>query len=318
MLWAVVIIGLVVAVGTILVGFIISRRASQSFIERRLGIAEPEKAAQASEVFDSGKSVLTDALNRALASRGVGAYLSTQLARANLKFTVGEFIALDIILVIGFAAIAFLLRGADIIVIAIACLAGFFGPWIYVTLSRNRRLRAFNDQLSDTLNLMVNSIRAGYSILQAMEAVSEEMGAPISVEFGRVVREVQLGLTVEQGLDNMLRRITSDDLDMMATAIKVQREVGGNLAEVLDAISYTIRERIRIKGEIRALTSYGRGAGQLLTAVPIILSVIIYLISPDFMSQLFEDRCGWIMIGVAILGIILGYIVISKIVNIDV
>jgi tight adherence protein B len=318
MLWALVILGLVVAMGTILVGFIISRRASQSFIERRLGIAEPEKAAQASEVFDSGKSALTDALNRALASRGIGAQLSTQLARANLKFTVGEFIALDIILVIGFAAIAFLLRGADIIVIVIACLAGFFGPWIYVTLSRNRRLRAFNDQLSDTLNLMVNSIRAGYSILQAMEAVSEEMGPPISVEFGRVVREVQLGLTVEQALDNMLRRITSDDLDMMATAIKVQREVGGNLAEVLDAISYTIRERIRIKGEIRALTSYGRGAGQLLTAVPIILSVIIYLISPDFMSQLFEDRCGWIMIGVAILGIVLGYIVINKIVNIEV
>ncbi len=318
MLWALVILGLVIAVGIILAGFIISRRAGQSFIERRLGIAEPEKAAQASEVFDSGKSVLTDALNRALASRGIGAQLSTQLARANLKFTVGEFIALDIILVIGFAAIAFILRGADIIVIVIACLAGFFGPWIYVTLSRNRRLRAFNDQLGDTLNLMVNSIRAGYSILQAMEAVSEEMGPPISVEFGRVVREVQLGLTVEQALDNMLRRITSDDLDMMATAIKVQREVGGNLAEVLDAISFTIRERIRIKGDIRALTSYGRGAGQLLTAVPIILSVIIYLISPDFMSQLFQDPCGWIMIGAAVLGIILGYIVISKIVNIDV
>jgi tight adherence protein B len=183
---------------------------------------------------------------------------------------------------------------------------------------RGRRLKAFNDQLSDTINLMVNGIRAGYSVMQAMEAVAEEMGPPISIEFGRVVREVQLGITLEQSLDNMLRRITSDDLDMMITAIKVQREVGGNLAEVLDSISYTIRERVRIKGEIQALTSYGRGAGNLLSALPIILSVVIYLISPNFMSQLFSDPCGWIMIGVSILGIILGYLIIRKIVNIDV
>jgi tight adherence protein B len=195
---------------------------------------------------------------------------------------------------------------------------GFFGPWVYVALMRGRRLKAFNDQLSDTINLMVNGIRAGYSVMQAMEAVSEEMGPPISVEFGRVVREVQLGITLEQALDNMLRRITSDDLDMMITAIKVQREVGGNLAEVLDSISYTIRERVRIKGEIQALTSYGRGAGNLLSALPIILSVVIYLISPSFMGQLFEDPCGWIMIGISILGIIAGYLIIRKIVNIDV
>jgi tight adherence protein B len=309
------IIGLVLGVGAIIAGIIISRRSGRSLIEERLGITAAERAAQGGEI--GRKSTLTDALNRALASRGVGANLATQLARANLKFTVGEFMALTVILVIGAGAVAFILK-RDFIVTAIACLAGFFGPWVYVSLLRGRRLRAFNDQLSDTINLMVNGIRAGYSVMQAMEAVSEEMGPPVSIEFGRVVREVQLGLTLEQALDNMMRRITSDDLDMMVTAIKVQREVGGNLAEVLDAISYTIRERVRIKGEIRALTSYGRGAGNLLSALPVLLSGLIYLITPDFMSQLFEDPCGWIMIGVSIVNIIVGYLVIRKIVNIEV
>jgi tight adherence protein B len=313
MVW--IVIGLVLAIVAIVAGMIISRRSGSALIEERLGITEAEKVARAADI--TPRSTLTDSLNRALASRGVGANLATQLARANLKFTVGEFLAFTVILVIGLGAAAYLLK-RDFVITVVACLVGFFGPWIYVSLLRGRRLRAFNDQLSDTINLMVNGIRAGYSVMQAMEAVSEEMGPPISVEFGRVVKEVQLGLTLEQALDNMLRRITSDDLDMMITAIKVQREVGGNLAEVLDAISYTIRERVRIKGEIRALTSYGRGAGNLLSALPVILSGVIYLISPDFMSQLFSDPCGWIMIGTSIAGIIVGYLVIRKIVDIEV
>jgi tight adherence protein B len=307
-------VGLVLALGAIVAGIVISRRSGSALIEERLGITAAERSAQ---VQVTPRSPLTDSLNRALASRGVGANLATQLARANLKFTVGEFLAFTVILVIGLGAAAYLVK-RDFIVTVVACLVGFFGPWIYVALMRGRRLRAFNDQLSDTINLMVNGIRAGYSVMQAMEAVSEEMGPPISEEFGRVVKEVQLGLTLEQALDNMLRRITSDDLDMMITAIKVQREVGGNLAEVLDSISYTIRERVRIKGEIHALTSYGRGAGNLLSALPVILSGVIYLISPDFMSQLFSDPCGWMMLGVSVLGIVVGYLVIRKIVNIEV
>jgi len=151
-----------------------------------------------------------------------------------------------------------------------------------------------------------------------MEAVSREMGPPMSVEFGRVVQEVQLGLTLEQALNNLLRRITSDDLDLMITAINVQREVGGNLAEVLDTISHTIRERVRIKGDIRVLTAYGRGAGTLISLVPIILSAVVYLISREFMSLLFTHRCGWVMIGVAVLGIVSGYLIIHKIVDIEV
>jgi tight adherence protein B len=132
------------------------------------------------------------------------------------------------------------------------------------------------------------------------------------------VQEVQLGLTLEHALNNMLRRMPSDDLDMMITAINVQREVGGNLAEVLESISYTIRERVRIKGDIQALTAYGRGAGNLLSALPVIMAVIVYLLSPEFISVLFTHPCGWVMVGFSILGIISGTLIIRKIVDIEV
>ena len=314
-LWIVMVLA-VIGLAAVAGGLVVSRRSSRSLIDERLGITDREAAAQAA-TEGARKSPLGDALNRALASRGLGADLATQLARADLKITVGEFMAATVILVVVAGGMAYFLR-RDIIVAAGACLAGFFAPRFYVGLLRRRRLKAFDDQLADTINLMVNGIRAGYSVLQAMEAVAREMGPPIAGEFERVVQEQQLGLTMEHALSNMLRRVPSADLDMMITAINVQREVGGNLAEVLDSISHTIRERIRIKGDIQALTAYGRGAGNLLSAVPVILSVVIYLINPEFISLLFVHPCGWIMVGVAILGIVVGYLVIRKIVNIEV
>jgi tight adherence protein B len=134
----------------------------------------------------------------------------------------------------------------------------------------------FNEQLGDMLNLMVNGLRAGYSTMQAMEAVSKELPAPICDEFRRVVQEMQLGVSMQQSLDNLLRRIPSEDLDLVITAINVQREVGGNLAEILDTISYTIRERVRIKGEIRVLTTQVMYSGRFLSMMPIFVMGILY------------------------------------------
>lgn len=311
MLWvpvALAVIGLSVTVG----GFILSRRAGRSLIEERLGLESVETT-----VVAVRRSPLGDALNRALVRGGMAADLATQLARADIKLTVGEFLAATVIVMILGGGVAYLLT-RQVVAAVLACVVCFFAPRWYIAFLRGRRLRAFNDQLGDTINLMVNSLRAGYSVMQAMGAVAQEMGTPISTEFGRVGQEVQLGLTLEQALSNMLRRVPSDDLDMMITAINVQREVGGNLAEVLDSISHTIRERIRIKGEIRALTAQSRYSGYMVAMVPIVLAVVIYLIQPEFMSLLFTERCGWIMLGVAVVGIVAGFVVIGKIVDIDV
>ncbi len=311
MLWvpvALAAIGLSVIVG----GIVLSRRAGRSLVEDRLGLESVETA-----VATERRSPLGDALNRALVRGGVAADLATQLARADVKLTVVEFMAATLIVMILGGGVAYFLT-RQVIAAVLACVVCFFAPRWYIAFLRGRRLRAFNDQLSDTINLMVNSLHAGYSVMQAMDAVAQEMGTPISTEFGRVGQEVQLGLTLERSLSNMLRRVPSDDLDMMITAINVQREVGGNLAEVLDSISYTIRERVRIKDEIRALTAQSRISGYMVAMVPIVLSVVIYLIQPEFMSLLFTHRCGWIMVGVAVLGIVAGFVVIGKIVSIDV
>jgi len=305
-----------IGLGIVVIGLVLSRRADQALFEERLGITE-EKAAQAG-VAGARKTPIGDMLNRELAKRGVGADLATQLARADLKVTVGEFMAATLILVIAAGGVSYFLTKGDILIVIIACLAAFFAPRFYIRILRGRRLKLFGDQLGDTINLMVNGIRAGYSVLQAMEAVSQEMGPPISDEFGRVVREVQLGLTLEHAMNNMLRRVPSDDLDMMITAINVQREVGGNLAEVLDSISYTIRERVRIKGELRAMTGQSRMSGYMVGMVPVAVALFLYLVNPDYINQMFQHTCGYIMIGCAGVGIVAGFAIMSKLMQIDV
>jgi len=306
---------IVVGLGILVGGVIVSRRSSH-LIEERLGITE-EVATSAGAAVPR-KSPMADALNRAMASRGLGSNMATQLARADLKITVGEFVVATVLLVVVAGAAAFILGKKDVLITAGTCLLAFFAPRIYVGMLRGRRLKAFNNQLSDSINLLVNSLRAGYSVMQATEAIAEEMGPPISVEFGRVVQEVQFGITLEQALGHMLRRITSEDLDMLITAINVQREVGGNLAEVLDSISHTIRERVRIKGEMQALTAQSRISGYMVSLIPVALAGFMYLINREFISLLFTHICGYMMLGAAFLGIILGFVIINKMMQIDV
>jgi tight adherence protein B len=301
------VIGLVVIGG----GVVMSRRDSGSLIEERLGITEEPDAPK------ERRTPLGEVLDRTLAERGIGANLATQLAGADLKLTVGEFMAANVILIIAAGGIAYFLK-RDLLLTIGASVAGFFAPRFYLARAKANRLKAFNEQLGDTINLMVNGVRAGYSVLQAIESVSREMAPPISTEFARIVREMQFGIPMDEAMAHMLRRAPSDDLDMLITAINVQREVGGNLAEVLESISFTIRERVRIKGEIRAKTSMARGSGYMIAAVPVIVSVIVYLINPAFMGPMFVDICGQIMLGIAILGIVAGFVVINKVVQIDV
>lgn len=314
MIWIVAIIGFV-GLGAIAGGFILSRQTEES-LDRRIGIQE-DRAVE-SEAQQERSNPLGEAVNRIMQSRGIGKDLAVKLARADVKLTVGEFVVINLTLVLGAGVLAYILRGKDILVIVGAGALGFFAPRIYLTVLRNQRLKAFNDQLGDTITLMVNGIRAGYSILQAMNAVAEEMSPPISVEFERIVQEVQLGIPMEEALAHMLERAPSDDLDMLITAINVQREVGGNLAEVLDSIAFTIRERVRIKGEIKTLTAQSRLSGYIIALVPVILGVIIYLINPGFMGKMFQDTCGYIMLGVAFAGIVAGFFVINKVVSIEV
>jgi len=315
----IIIIGGVIAVILLILGVIVSSREEHSLVEERLGhYLEEEQAAR-----EPGQKAapLTDALNSLAGQFAWGDSLSKELARADLKLKVGEYLALMVISASALGVIGFFIGGRNTIVAIIGAVLGLFLPRIYVGMQQGKRLIRFNDQLSDMLNLMVNGLRAGYSSMQAMEAVSKELPPPLCDEFRRVVQEMQLGVSMEHTLDNLLRRIPSTDLDLVITAINVQREVGGNLAEILDTISHTIRERVRIKGEIRVLTSQVMYSGRFLSLMPLIIIGAMYLLNKKYFSYFLmpETRIIGIiaLVGAAVL-VIVGSIVMNKIGKIEV
>ena len=238
------------------------------------------------------------------------------LARANLKLRVAEYYYIRIGASLGLGVILFVFR--DPLSGIVGFLVGYMLPRFWVGRRISGRLNAFNKQLPDTITLLSNSLRAGSSFLQSIELVSREGAPPMSEEMGRVVREVNLGLGMEEALHNLVRRIKSDDLDLMVTAIGIQQQVGGNLAEILDTIAFTIRERVRIKGEINTLTAQGRVSGYLVAFLPIGLGVALNAINPAFMAPLFTETVGRILMGVGAVMMTIGFLAIRKITDIKV
>jgi tight adherence protein B len=269
---------------------------------------------------------LAQRLDTVVAKGERGSKIQRDLARADLKLTVTEFIGLKVICALAGAGLGAIAGRAAPSALIISALAGAlvcsFIPNIYVAIRARRRVAAFNNQLGDTINMLANSLRSGYSLLQSMDLVSREAPPPVSQEFRRVVQEVGLGLTTEQALANLLRRVPSDDLDLMITAVNIQHEVGGNLAQILETIGHTIRERVRIKGEIRVLTAQGRISGYVITGLPLFLAVVISVINPDYMAPIFtfglppEAWCCLPVTSLIMMG--LGFWAIMKIVDIEV
>lgn len=309
----------------LVLGGALSLFGRQTVVEERLGRYTEAGGFQtsSSEARPEARqrsSPLSDLLNQMGEGTDLFEGISRSLARADMKFRPAEYLAAVVIAGIGTAAVGSLL-GRSLLFGVFAGVAGLFVPGIYVRMQQGARLRKFNDQLGDMLNLVVNGLRAGFSTLQAMEAVSRELPSPISTEFHRVVQEIQLGLPMEEALDHMLRRINSDDLDMVITAINVQREVGGNLAEILDTISYTIRERVRIRGEISALTAQGRATAWVISMLPVVLMGLLFLVNRPYLMQFFNPEtrtCGIPMLLLAALMVISGFFITQKIVDIDI
>jgi tight adherence protein B len=286
----------------------------EAWIEAQESVEAEERA---NSTLDEARNLL-EPLNDALANRKIGVSMRGKLERANVKLTVAEYMAAHVVVSAGAFALLFIFRG-DIISATIGGLIGFFIPRFYVNREVNQRLYAFESQLSDTLMLWVNALRSGFSVMQAMEAIAKDSPEPTMTEFRRIVKEVQLGIDMEDALEHLLNRIQSEDLDLVVTAVNIQREVGGNLAEILEVISHTIRERVKLKGEIRVLTSQGRYTGYLISFLPIFLAFFLNFASPGYMGQMLESRrCGWPMMGVGLALIGMGTAIIQKIVDIEI
>jgi tight adherence protein B len=281
-----------------------------------------------SEMISS--SVALAQLNRVVERRDFGANLAREIARADLKIKVSEYLAIWAGAIVGLPLLFVVLSLGlpalrNPIALLIAALIGFMLPRFWLGRRKSGRLSAFNKQLPDTITLLANALRAGSSFLQAIELVVRESRPPVSTEFGRVIREVNLGLPFEQALENMVRRVRSDDLELMATAISIQHTVGGNLAEILDSIAYTIRERVRIKGEIRTLTAQQRLSGYVVGFLPIGLAGFLFVAAPNFMEPMFANPPAVLGLpaGVVILifggfMMFMGFMFIRKIVDIEV
>ena len=287
-----------------------------------------KKAEGLSELLAQSQAMA--ALNRVVEGRDFGANLSRELARADLKLKVSEFLGIWAGAVVGIPALFFVLSfvfpslGSPIALL-MGGLLGFLLPRFWLGRRKAGRLNAFNKQLPDTITLIANALRAGSSFLQAIELVVRESRPPVSTEFGRVIREVNLGLPFDQAMENMVRRVKSDDFELMATAISIQHQVGGNLAEILDSIAFTIRERIRIKGEIRTLTAQQRLSGYVVGFLPFALAGFIYVAAPTFFEPMFRNTvnigglpAGVIILGLGLISMVIGFMFIRKIVDIEV
>jgi tight adherence protein B len=276
------------------------------------------------------ESAVVAGLSKALERQDLATRLSTDLARADLKMRPAEFLLAWAATPFVFVAVAyvagFIFPGFQNIVALVGFfILGLFAPRFYLKYRQGRRLKQFAEQLPDTITLLANSLRAGSSFLQGIELVTREARPPISEEMERVVRDMQLGLALQPALNNLVRRVASEDLELMVTAIQIQSQVGGNLATVLDQIAFTIRERIRIHGEIQTLTAMQRYSGYVITLLPVGLGGILFLISPGYMTAMLEKPpemfglpMGVIFFAVGLISMGLGYVFIRRIVDIKV
>jgi tight adherence protein B len=328
-----IVVAVVAALGVLLIFISFAGRSDVNARLERYAAASPAERSTPSR-RDLGERLSGSAamagLNRVVEKRDWGSNLARELARADVALKPSEFLAIRLGAIIGVPLFMIILSpivslfGSPILWVG-GVVLGFWVPRFWLNRRKSGRLKAFNGGLSDTIMLLANSLRAGSSFLQSVEMVCREAQPPISTEFSRVIREVNLGLPLDDALANLGRRMKSDDLDLMITAIAIQHTVGGNLAEILDTIAYTIRERVRIKGEIKTLTAQQRMSGYVVGFLPVALVILLSVIAPTFMAPMLQKPpallglpAGFFILGFGALMMGIGFVLIRKIVDIEV
>jgi len=242
--------------------------------------------------------------------------LEKLLDKADLDISVTEIVALHIMGYLIIATIFFILTK----VIIISLLFGGIGlcfPLLFIRMKIKKRNKQFNDLLVDTSTLIANILKAGFGLRQALQVIAEEMASPVREEFSKVLQEVQYGLGLEEALTNLTKRVDSKDLDLLVTAILIQLEIGGNLSEILEKIAETIRDRIKIIGEVNALTAQGKMSGIMVGALPWLIALFVYFFNPDYISLLWTTFPGMVILGCALVLLAIGAGTISILVKIE-
>jgi tight adherence protein B len=284
----------------------------------------PGSAARAEGVPERrATSELAAGLNRRLSRSALGAAVQVRLVRAGVALKSSQFITYQAMAAGVGALLGMLFLGpAGPLVQLLASIAlagaGFAAPLLVLRVLEQRRVAGFEKQLPQAIDSMAGTLQAGSTLPQAIEINAREMPPPISVEFRRVLREMELGLSLTDSLANVQDRVRSTDLELVQSAIAIQQRVGGDLAGMLHGISHTIRERLRIRGEINVLTAQGRYSTYIITVLPILLFIFLWVTNRDYISQLFLPGVTRLMLVGGIAGIVAGYYSMKKIVNIDI
>ena len=297
------------------------RGDAESDVEDRLDVLTGLSSANSAKDSLTASSVLSSPLDQ-----GAGMFdeLFTRLGNFRMLFeqadttlTLSRFLGISVVMAIG-AGFVFSFAGLHPAIVPVLGISAGFLPLCWIVLRRRRRLKKFAAQLPDALELVSRALRAGHSLAAGFNLVAGEMQDPIAKEFGRVFEEQNLGIPMEEAMEGITDRVPNLDLKFFVTAVVLQRQTGGDLAEILDKIGTLIRERFKIWGQVQALTGEGRLSGVVLLALPPVLFLTVYRMNPDYVMVLFTDPLGKkMLIGGAIMQL-LGAIVIRKIVNIKV
>jgi len=320
-----IVISILVLVAVSLFVLAVGKRQPKSrFVEARLQAFRAEDESDAprkkGDAFRHTSYSGIPLLSQMLARMGSSEATALALEGAGVPLRVGEYYMIRWVMgaLLFLAPLVFGFTMFNLFIALVLGVVGYMAPAQWLENKRKKRVERCNGQLADMLGMVSNSIKSGYGLMQSFEFSGRQLPAPLGLEIRRMLRESTLGITAEDSLAAMARRVDSKDLDMVLTAINIQRAVGGNLAEILDNVAYTMRERERIRGEINTLTAQQKLTGIVVGGLPIFMFAIFMVINPDYMSVLFKESIGRIiLVGAAGLEIV-GYLVMKRIMAIEV
>jgi tight adherence protein B len=250
-------------------------------------------------------------------ARGFSDRLDAELDAAGVSLRSGEFVVASVVAAVVFGVLGAALLQSVLLALVIGAVGAVF-PTLLLRSALSRRTDKLREQLPDVLTIMASSLRAGHSFLQSLDTVAKEITPPAAGEFQRVVAEIRLGRPAEDALEALADRVGSDDFKWAVLAVNIQREVGGNLAEILDNVADTLRERAMLRRQIKVLTAEGRLSAWVLALLPLGIGLYMFAVNPDYIGILFQETIGWVMVITALSLLVLGVLWMRKIVNIDV
>lgn len=246
------------------------------------------------------------------------AALDSRLEAAGFPLRTAEWMLLHVGAAVGSALVLLIAARGSIVAALVGLLLGLIVPWMILSLAKSRRESKFLSQLPDTLQLLAGSLAAGYSLPQAMDSVVRETQAPISVEFNRALIEARLGLLAEDALDGIAARTGSRDFSWIVMAIRIQRDIGGNLAELLSTVAETLRERERLRRQVSALSAEGRLSGWILGLLPVVFALYLMLARPEYIAPLFNTPLGLVLLGIGGAILAVGAFWMSRVIKVEV